>query len=105
MNISSKILLFLKENDIEPPIFYKTVGLSRQQWSNILNGKNNFTLDIIRNIKSNYPLIDLNKLLDEKSEDYLCVAEDAAGYGEESAISLLKKDMEKAVKLLERHLK
>ncbi|MFC4688619.1 hypothetical protein ACFO4P_16885 [Epilithonimonas pallida] len=105
MNIRDKILLFLKENDIEPKVFYESVGLSRQHWSNIVNGKGNFTLEIVRKIKTVYPMIDLNKLLDEKTEDYLSVAEDAAKYGEENGIALLKKDMEKAIKLLQRHLK
>ena len=101
MTINEKIFLFLKENEIEELDFYKSINLNRQQWYLIVNGKSNFTIDMIKNIKKKYSSLDLNKLLDDKQENLTMVMEDRSEYNN----SPLQKDLRKAISLLEKYTK
>lgn len=105
MTISEKILKFLEDEGIDPPIFYNKVGMSRQQWSQTTKGKSNFTVDVIKKIKSFYPDLDLNKLMDDSQDDYLFVAEERAQYGKEEFTEKLSSDLKKVIKQLEKYTK
>lgn len=105
MKISEKILKFLESEGIDPPIFYNKVGMSRQQWSQTIKGKSNFTVDVIRKIKFFYPDFDLNRLLDDNQEDYLIVAEERAQYGKDEFTDKLSQDLKKVIKQLEKYIK
>ena len=101
MTINEKIFLFLKENEIEELDFYKSINLNRQQWYLIVNGKSNFTIDMIKNMKKKYSSLDLNKLLDDEQENLTMVMEDRSEYNN----SPLQKDLRKAISLLEKYTK
>ena len=105
MTISEKILKFLENEGIDPPVFYNKVGMSRQQWSQTIKGKSNFTTDVIKKIKSFYPNLDLNKLLDDNQEEYLLVAEERAQYGKDDFTDQLSSDLKKVIKQLEKYTK
>ena len=105
MTISEKILKFLESEGIDPPVFYSKVGMSRQLWSQTSKGKSNFTTDVIKKIKSFYPNLDLNKLLDDNQEEYLLVAEERAQYGKDDFTDQLSSDLKKVIKQLEKYTK
>lgn len=61
-----KNFLFLKKMKLRNLVTQINQSL-RQQWYLIVNGKSNFTIDMI-NIKKKYSSLDFNKLLDDKQE-------------------------------------
>lgn len=104
MNISDKILKYLEDEGIDAPIFYNNVGMSRQQWSQTLKGKSNFTLESIKKMKISYPDLDLNKLLDDTQDGYLVIAEDRAKYRKDDFTEKLSQDLKKVIKQLEKYV-
>lgn len=105
MNINYKILKYLEDEGISAPDFYNKVGMSKQQWSQTLKGKSNFTVESIKKMKTYYPDLDLNKLLDDTQEDFLIVAEARAQYGKDDFTEKLSSDLKKVIKQLEKYTK
>lgn len=104
MNIKEKINMYCSEKNISQADFARSVNESPQNFSAMITGKSRMNINTLLLIKETHPEIDLNRLLDEKENDYcFVVSESPSTYGNNEFKKRLSDDIAKAIQLLERY--
>lgn len=101
MEIRDKILFIMKKNKVSQREMAVIQEMSAGNVNQILQGKQNLSLNFILNLKKEFPSIDFNELLNEDKNDMetLLVSEEKTPYDKkispQSAILEIKKILEK----------
>ena len=83
MKINDKIFDFLTKRDANLSDLAKKVDMDYSNFHKILKGKRKMPIEILKRLKEEYPLMDLNFIfsdLEEEEENISMVAEDSAVY-------------------------
>lgn len=84
MKINDKIFDFLTKRDANLSDLAKKVDMDYSNFHKILKGKRKMPIEILKRLKEEYPLMDLNfifsDLEEEEEENISMVAEDSAVY-------------------------
>lgn len=83
MKINDKIFDFLTKRDANLSDLAKKIDMDYSNFHKILKGKRKMPIEILKRLKEEYPLMDLNYIfsdLEEEEENISMVAEDSAEY-------------------------
>ena len=83
MKINDKIFDFLTKRDANLSDLAKKVDMDYSNFHKILKGKRKMPIEILKRLKEEYPMMDLNYILsdlEEEEENIRMVAEDSAEY-------------------------
>jgi len=83
MKINDKIFDFLTKRDANLSDLAKKMDMDYSNFHKILKGKRKMPIEILKRLKEEYPMMDLNYIfsdLEEEEENISMVAEDSAVY-------------------------